>query len=75
MKRPKRFSLPLTLATWTLIDLHLEQQFHRGLDFGLGRVRDNTENHLFVLVGNKGALFGNHRREQNLHQPLRFDGA
>ena len=52
MKRPKRFSLPLTFGhrdrTSTLV---LEQQLDRRLDLGLGGVVGDAEHVLVVLVG------------------------
>ena len=39
------------------LNLHLEQQFNSSLDFRLGRVGNDAEDHLFILLGNPGRLF------------------
>src|SRR5258708_40376970 len=69
-KSAKTLFFALDVGHLDAVDLHLEEQFHRGFDLGLGRVGSNAENHLFVLVGNVCALFRHHGGEQNLHQTL-----
>src|SRR5512137_1140757 len=50
------------------IDLDLEHQLDRGLDFRLGRVAAHAEHELVGLLGHRRALLGHVRRDQHGHQ-------
>ena len=50
------------------INLNFKKKLYGRLNFRLGRIRNNTEYNLLVLVRHVGRLFGDLRRKQHLHQ-------
>src|SRR5512139_1232769 len=53
--------------------LNLEQAGDSSANLLLGRVGQHTKNNLIHLVGHAGALFGDHRRENDFEQTLLTD--
>ena len=68
IERPKRLALPFWLTVATDCDLDLEHQLDGGLDLGLGRVAQDLEQHLVVLLADVRGLLGHDRRDQHLGQ-------
>ena len=61
----KALRLALNLDDVDRLDLDLEHQFNSGLDFGLGRIAQDLEQDLVVLLGNLRGLLGHDGREQH----------
>src|SRR6185436_11827577 len=57
------FFLALHVSDLDALHLDLEEQLHRGLDFGFGGILRDAEDHLLILVGDVGAFFRHDRCE------------
>src|SRR5512137_2290668 len=69
-KAPEALHLAADVGDLHALHLDLEHRLDGRLDFRLGRIRRDLEDHLLVLVREERALFGHDRREQHDREAL-----